>query len=66
MFTLCRLCFQGDGTFKHLGVVCTPDIVSAGLTGRERFVLLACDGLWNHLPRPEAVSFIGINELLLV
>jgi serine/threonine protein phosphatase PrpC len=42
-----------------LGVICTPDIVSAALTGRERFVIIACDGLWNNLPSKDAVAFVG-------
>eukprot|EP01134_Creolimax_fragrantissima_P005203 CFRG5203T1 len=49
----------GDGALKHVGLTCVPEIVSAPLTGKEKFVILGCDGLWSDLPRSDAVAFAG-------
>ena len=30
----------------QVGCIATPDIHSFDFTGRERFIILGCDGLW--------------------
>ena len=37
---------MGDGRFKHLGVIATPDVFRFPVTDEDRFLLIACDGLW--------------------
>ncbi|KNC83123.1 hypothetical protein, variant [Sphaeroforma arctica JP610] len=49
----------GDGAFKRLGLTCVPEIVAASLTGKEKLVIMGCDGLWGDLNRPDAVKFAG-------
>ncbi|XP_078431079.1 protein phosphatase 2C family protein isoform X2 [Wolffia australiana] len=48
----------GDRQFKKVGVIATPDIHSFELTGRERFLILACDGLWEVFAPGDAVDFV--------
>ncbi|KAJ4713466.1 Protein phosphatase 2C family protein [Melia azedarach] len=48
----------GDRQFKKFGVVATPDIHSFGLTEREHFIILGCDGLWGVFGPSDAVEFV--------
>nr|XP_033813784.1 integrin-linked kinase-associated serine/threonine phosphatase 2C isoform X3 [Geotrypetes seraphini] len=48
----------GDGQYKRCGVICTPDIKRCQLTHNDRFILLACDGLFKAFTPEEAVTFI--------
>ncbi|XP_029471105.1 integrin-linked kinase-associated serine/threonine phosphatase 2C isoform X2 [Rhinatrema bivittatum] len=48
----------GDGQYKRCGVICTPDIKRCQLTHNDRFILLACDGLFKAFAPEEAVVFI--------
>ncbi|KAK1552617.1 hypothetical protein Q3G72_020324 [Acer saccharum] len=48
----------GDRQFKKFGVVATPDIHSFGLTDREQFIILGCDGLWGVFGPSDAVDFV--------
>ncbi|KAM9315983.1 integrin-linked kinase-associated serine/threonine phosphatase 2C [Gastrophryne carolinensis] len=48
----------GDGQFKRCGVISTPDVKRCPLTDSDRFVLLACDGLFKAFTTEEAVNFI--------
>ncbi|KXJ19103.1 integrin-linked kinase-associated serine/threonine phosphatase 2C isoform X2 [Exaiptasia diaphana] len=54
----------GDGRFKHCGVVSTPDIKRCTLTDNDRFLVLACDGLWKGFSVDAAVKYINniIND----
>ncbi|CAN7986060.1 unnamed protein product [Ixodes hexagonus] len=36
----------GDGQYKRCGVSCLPDVMRCQLTDADRFLVLACDGLW--------------------
>ncbi|CAI5967101.1 unnamed protein product [Closterium sp. NIES-64] len=47
----------GDRQFKKAGVSCTPDISVFHLSPRDRFLLLACDGLWGVFSPADAVEF---------
>lgn len=48
----------GDGQYKRLGVINTPDVKRCHLTSDDRFVLMACDGLWKVYSPEQAVDFI--------
>ncbi|XP_077998593.1 integrin-linked kinase-associated serine/threonine phosphatase 2C-like [Glandiceps talaboti] len=48
----------GDGRFKHCGITCQPDIKRCQLTNNDRFILVACDGLWKAFKSDEAIQFI--------
>ncbi|KAM9732781.1 arf-GAP with coiled-coil, ANK repeat and PH domain-containing protein 2 [Menidia menidia] len=48
----------GDGQFKRCGVISTPEIRSCRLTASDRFVLLACDGLFKVFSAHEANQFV--------
>ncbi|TGZ69906.1 hypothetical protein CRM22_003475 [Opisthorchis felineus] len=53
----------GDYQFKKQGVTCIPDVKKCQLTPNDRFLLIACDGLWKSFPPDEAVALT--NRLLL-
>ena len=36
----------GDNVSKPVGVICDPEIIKMKLDKRDRFVLLASDGVW--------------------
>uniref|UniRef100_A0A0N5AME6 PPM-type phosphatase domain-containing protein n=1 Tax=Syphacia muris TaxID=451379 RepID=A0A0N5AME6_9BILA len=48
----------GDGQFKAHGVTCIPDVKKFSITSDDRFVLIACDGLWKTFNNKEAVEFV--------
>lgn len=48
----------GDGTFKNVGLSCIPDIKKVTLTEDDKFVILACDGLWKVFKSDEAIDFV--------
>uniref|UniRef100_A0A671PWX2 PPM-type phosphatase domain-containing protein n=1 Tax=Sinocyclocheilus anshuiensis TaxID=1608454 RepID=A0A671PWX2_9TELE len=48
----------GDGQYKRCGVISTPDVRRCQLSPNDRFVLLACDGLFKVFSADEAVQFI--------
>ena len=48
----------GDGRFKHCGVSCVPDIKKCQLTDNDRYLLLACDGLWKGFSSETALEFL--------
>eukprot|EP00049_Salpingoeca_infusionum_P002874 m.60815 g.60815 ORF g.60815 m.60815 type:complete len:229 (+) comp11838_c0_seq3:930-1616(+) len=52
----------GDGRFKSLGVTAQPNIARCTLTAQDKFLLIACDGLWDCMTPLEAAQFVG-NEL---
>lgn len=52
----------GDGRFKRCGVSCIPDVMRCTLTDNDRFLLLACDGLWKGFSVDSALKFI--NDIL--
>ncbi|XP_041120213.1 integrin-linked kinase-associated serine/threonine phosphatase 2C isoform X2 [Polyodon spathula] len=48
----------GDGQYKRCGVISTPHLRRCQLTPNDRFLLLACDGLFKVFSPEEAVSFV--------
>ncbi|XP_046850839.1 integrin-linked kinase-associated serine/threonine phosphatase 2C-like [Xenia sp. Carnegie-2017] len=49
----------GDGRFKGCGVIATPDVLRCSLTEKDKFLLLACDGLWKGFEVDEALKYIN-------
>ena len=52
----------GDGQYKRCGVISTPELKRCRLTSADRFLIIACDGLWKVFKPDEAVEFV-INIL---
>jgi len=48
----------GDGQYKRCGVSCVPDIRRCVLSCHDRFVVLACDGLWKVCQPDEVVRIV--------
>ncbi|XP_061576600.1 integrin-linked kinase-associated serine/threonine phosphatase 2C [Cololabis saira] len=48
----------GDGQYKRIGVISTPDLRRCRLSANDRFILLACDGLFKVFSADEAVRFV--------
>ncbi|XP_029963643.1 integrin-linked kinase-associated serine/threonine phosphatase 2C-like isoform X2 [Salarias fasciatus] len=48
----------GDGQYKRCGVIATPDLRRCQLSAIDRFILLACDGLFKVFSADEAVRFV--------
>ncbi|XP_078785929.1 integrin-linked kinase-associated serine/threonine phosphatase 2C isoform X3 [Oryzias latipes] len=48
----------GDGQYKRCGVISTPDLRRCQLTANDRFILLACDGLFKVFSADEALRFV--------
>ncbi|KAG7250809.1 hypothetical protein CRUP_003879, partial [Coryphaenoides rupestris] len=48
----------GDGQYKRCGVICTPDLRTHTLTSADRFILLACDGLFKVFTAQQAVKYV--------
>jgi len=49
----------GDGALKNHGVICTPDIKKCTLSCSDRYILIACDGLWKTFSNQQVVEFIA-------
>ncbi|XP_067851665.1 integrin-linked kinase-associated serine/threonine phosphatase 2C [Heptranchias perlo] len=49
----------GDGQYKHCGVISIPDVRRCQLTSNDRFILLACDGLFKVFSPDEAALFVS-------
>lgn len=48
----------GDGQYKRCGVISSPDMRRCQLRANDRFILLACDGLFKVFSTDEAVKFV--------
>ncbi|XP_029699334.1 integrin-linked kinase-associated serine/threonine phosphatase 2C isoform X1 [Takifugu rubripes] len=48
----------GDGQYKRCGVISTPDLRRCRLTANDRFIILACHGLFKVFSADEAVKFV--------
>ncbi|XP_073688821.1 integrin-linked kinase-associated serine/threonine phosphatase 2C-like isoform X1 [Garra rufa] len=48
----------GNGQYKRCGVISTPDVRRCQLSRNDRFVLLACDGLFKVFSADEAIQFV--------
>ncbi|MCI4385555.1 hypothetical protein PGIGA_G00051810 [Pangasianodon gigas] len=49
----------GDGQYKRCGVISTPDLRRCTLSPKDKFVILACDGLFKVFSADEAVQFVS-------
>lgn len=48
----------GDGQYKRCGVINVPDVKRCQFTSNDRFLLIACDGLWKVYNPEQAIDFI--------
>ncbi|XP_074497001.1 integrin-linked kinase-associated serine/threonine phosphatase 2C isoform X2 [Sebastes fasciatus] len=48
----------GDGQYKRCGVISSPDMRRCQLTANDRFIILACDGLFKVFSADETVKFV--------
>ncbi|XP_054455896.1 integrin-linked kinase-associated serine/threonine phosphatase 2C isoform X2 [Anoplopoma fimbria] len=48
----------GDGQYKRCGVISSPDMKRCQLTANDRFIILACDGVFKVFSAEEAVKFV--------
>lgn len=48
----------GDGQYKRCGVINVPDVKRCQLSSNDRFLLIACDGLWKVYTPDEAIEFV--------
>ncbi|KAK6177626.1 hypothetical protein SNE40_015687 [Patella caerulea] len=49
----------GDGPYKNHGVSCLPDIKRCQLTDDDRYLMVACDGLWKSFTMEESIKFVN-------
>ncbi|KAK3589508.1 hypothetical protein CHS0354_041628 [Potamilus streckersoni] len=54
----------GDGQYKKHGVTCFPDVKRCQLTDDDRFIVIACDGLWKCFSNEESIKVV--NDILQV
>ncbi|KAK7497895.1 hypothetical protein BaRGS_00010766 [Batillaria attramentaria] len=48
----------GDGPYKNHGVTCLPDVKRCQLTSSDRYIMIACDGLWKSFTMEESIQFV--------
>ncbi|XP_029529798.2 integrin-linked kinase-associated serine/threonine phosphatase 2C isoform X1 [Oncorhynchus nerka] len=48
----------GDGQYKRIGVISTPDLRRCQLTPNDRFIILGCDGLFKVFSAEDAVKYV--------
>uniref|UniRef100_H2YAL4 Integrin-linked kinase-associated serine/threonine phosphatase 2C n=1 Tax=Ciona savignyi TaxID=51511 RepID=H2YAL4_CIOSA len=48
----------GDGQYKRCGVISVPEVKRCILTNDDRFILIACDGLWKVFNAEQAIQFV--------
>ncbi|XP_014662401.1 PREDICTED: integrin-linked kinase-associated serine/threonine phosphatase 2C-like [Priapulus caudatus] len=48
----------GDGPYKSSGVICIPDVKRCKLTDEDRFIIVACDGLWKAFSPEGAIKTV--------
>eukprot|EP00826_Nyctotherus_ovalis_P066652 TRINITY_DN9878_c0_g1_i9.p1 TRINITY_DN9878_c0_g1~~TRINITY_DN9878_c0_g1_i9.p1 ORF type:complete len:446 (-),score=94.89 TRINITY_DN9878_c0_g1_i9:875-2212(-) len=49
----------GDRSASEAGVICTPEIVEKQLDKEDKLLVLASDGVWEHMENEEAVEIVG-------
>jgi len=57
----------GDARFKKY-VTCTPDMTKATLSDNDKYLIIACDGLWKGFKTQEAINYIDniLNDTSIV
>ena len=48
----------GDELFRSVGVIATPEVSSRMLTSSNRYLVAACDGLWDVLANAEVAEIV--------
>jgi len=48
----------GDLVAKQVGVICDPEISTKQLRPKDKFVVLASDGIWDRIPNQEAMELV--------
>ncbi len=48
----------GDRMFRAVGVIATPEVSSRTLTASDRYLVAACDGLWDVLKNEEVARIV--------
>ncbi|XP_070207204.1 integrin-linked kinase-associated serine/threonine phosphatase 2C-like isoform X2 [Littorina saxatilis] len=49
----------GDGPYKNHGMSCLPDVKRCQLTSNDRYIMIACDGLWKSFTMDESIKFVN-------
>ncbi|KAL6619403.1 hypothetical protein ACP70R_034542 [Stipagrostis hirtigluma subsp. patula] len=49
----------GDYCVKDYGVISAPEVTQRRITGRDQFVILATDGVWDVISNEEAVQIVA-------
>lgn len=49
----------GDGPYKNHGVTCLPDVKRCQLTPNDRYIMIACDGLWKSFSMEESLEYVN-------
>ncbi|KAK4586606.1 hypothetical protein RGQ29_023672 [Quercus rubra] len=49
----------GDYCLKEFGLISVPDVTQRNITSRDKFVILATDGLWDVISNQEAVQIVS-------
>ncbi|RWW34671.1 hypothetical protein GW17_00000532 [Ensete ventricosum] len=52
----------GDFQLKDNGIISVPQVAHRRLTSRDRFIVLATDGVWDALSNEEAVSIVWSTD----
>ncbi len=55
---------QGDLAVKEIGVISTPDIQEYSITPRDKFFIMASDGVWEFISN-EVICKLSISIILL-
>lgn len=48
----------GDTVGKSIGVICEPDVFRVPITGRDKFIVMASDGVWDVVSPEEAAAVV--------
>ncbi|XP_076451535.1 integrin-linked kinase-associated serine/threonine phosphatase 2C-like [Babylonia areolata] len=49
----------GDGPYKNHGVTCLPDVKRCQLTSNDRYIMMACDGLWKSFSMEDSLHYVN-------
>ncbi|CAL9069515.1 probable protein phosphatase 2C 34 [Musa acuminata AAA Group] len=52
----------GDYCIKDFGLISVPEVTQRSITGRDQFVVLATDGVWDVISNQEAVNIVSSTK----